>query len=177
MDFTYTHEFDASAEDVAAMLANPDFARERAGASGSTTADALVDADDDGGFSVALRRTVPAASIPQEMRSFVGSELTVTYTEVWEPADGHSRTGTFAVDIAGTPGRAAGSLDLVDRAVDEAPDEASEVSTLSDLTVHGQVTVRVPLVGTLIERAVATAVERGLDAELAAADAWLARRT
>lgn len=163
MDFTHLHDFAAPAHKVAALLANPDFAHARGQGLEGSTADAIVDGDVDDGFSVAIRRTVPASSIPGEFRSFVGSDLDVRYTEVWEAADGDARDGTFAVEIIGSPGHASGKVRM------EAEGDITRFAAV------GTVQVRVPLVGPMIERAVAGAVVKGLAAELTVADEWLAR--
>lgn len=163
MDFTHLHNFSASADTVAALLANPDFANARGQGLEGAQADAIVDGNVAEGFSVSIRRTVPASSIPSEFRAFVGSDLDVRYTEVWEPADGTTRDGTFAVEILGSPGHANGNVRI------EAADDVTRFAAV------GTVEVRVPLVGPMIERAVAGAVVKGLQAELAVADEWLAR--
>lgn len=163
MDFTHLHNFDAPVDTVAALLADPDFATARGQGLDGATADAIVTGTVEEGFSISIRRTVPAASIPAEFRSFVGSELDVRYSEAWEPAAGNIRDGTFAVEILGSPGHANGNLRI------------QAEGDITRFAAVGTVDVRVPLVGPMIERAVAAAVVRGLQAELAVADEWLAR--
>ena len=163
MDFTHLHNFAAPTDAVAALLANSDFAHARGHGVEGATADAIVDGDVDSGFTVSIRRTVPAASIPAEFRSFVGSQLDVRYTEVWEPANGDARDGTFAVEIIGSPGHANGNVRM------------EQQGDITRFAAVGTVEVRVPLVGPMIERALGGAVVKGLKAELAVADEWLAR--
>ena len=162
MKLTQQHYFDASVDAVVAMLADPEFARTRSRASGATDADALVDGTADGAFTVSIRRVVPASTIPHEFRSFVGSHLDVKYTEAWEAPGRAERVGTFAVEIAGAPGHVAGALELK-------PADAG-----TDFFATGTVTAPVPIVGHMVERVVADAVLRAFEAELEAADAWLA---
>lgn len=164
MDFTHLHNFAAPVDAVAALLANPEFANARGRSLDDATADAIVNGTVEEGFSVSIRRTVPASSIPAEFRSFVGSELDVRYTEAWEPAADNLRDGTFAVEILGSPGHANGNLRI------QAEDGMTRFAAV------GTVEVRVPLVGPMIERAVAGAVVKGLKAELAVADEWLAQK-
>ncbi|GIG55370.1 DUF2505 domain-containing protein [Demequina activiva] len=163
MRITHEHVFDAAPDAVCAMLANREFASARGAASGARHPEVDVEGTADEGFTVAIRQGMPASTIPAEFRSFVGSEITVRYTEVWEPPQGEDRHGTFAVEIVGAPGHAAGSLSLV-------PEGAG-----SRFLVDGSVTVKVPLFGAMIEKAVGESVLKGLRAELAAADEWLAR--
>src|SRR5690554_3084539 len=139
MDFTHLHDFAAPADQVAALLADPDFANARGQGLEGATADAIVSGSVDEGFSVSIRRTVPASSIPAEFRSFVGSALDVRYTEVWEAADGNARDGTFAVEILGSPGHASGKVRM------EAEEDVTRFAAV------GTVEVRVPLVGPMIE--------------------------
>lgn len=164
MDISHSHDFHASPDAVSALFAEESFARARSDASGADRADAIVDGTPATGFSVSIRQSMPAASIPAEFRTFVGSALDVRYTEVWDPATADARTGTFAVEIVGTPGHASGALRL---------DPDGDVTRF---TVDGDVSVRVPLVGPMIERAIASAVVKALRDELATADEWLARR-
>ena len=162
MRITHEHTFDATTDAVSAMLADPEFAVERGSAAGTQTPDVDVEGTVADGFTVVIRQAVSADSIPAEFRSFVGSELSIRYTEVWEPAQEEDRHGTFAVEIIGAPGHASGSLELVAE------------GTGARFVVDGSVSVRVPLFGPMIEKAVGNAVLEGLRAELEAAEAWLA---
>jgi len=145
------------------MLVDRDFAHARAAAMGTEGHDVEVDAREDGSHAVSVRANVPASSIPPEARGLVGAGLSITYTEVWEPAAEDERIGTFAVEIAGAPGHVSGAIGLTRKG------EGTDFLSTGDVAAH------VPLVGPMIERAVAGAVERALTAQLAAADAWLAR--
>lgn len=168
MRISYEHHFAAPIDDVVAMLGNEEFANLRARASGAADSDVLVDRMEDGAFTVVIRRTVPANAIPAEFRSLVGSNLSVRYTEVWSAPDFNGdptdREGTFALEIPGTPGHARGAVVL-------RPDGDGTAFGLA-----GEVQAPVPIVGAVIERAVASTIEGALPAELAAADAWLAAR-
>lgn len=167
MRITYEHRFAAPMDRVVAMLSDEDFARERAKAAGAADADVLVDHLEDGAFTVVIRRTVPSSAIPAEFRSLVGGQITVRYTEAWAPAehngDPTDREGTFAVDIPGAPGHARGAVVL----------KPTSYGTAFGLA--GEVQAQVPLVGAVVERAIAGAIEQALPQELAAADAWLAK--
>ncbi|WP_084077150.1 DUF2505 domain-containing protein [Demequina sp. NBRC 110057] len=164
MQITHTHHFDASVEDVMSMLADQEFAHARGATGDAEDGDVSVTGTADGAFSVAIRRTIPSTTIPQEFRSFVGSSLTVKYTEAWQEPAGDHRHATFAVEIMGAPGHASGRLSVT-------PEGDGSV-----FAVDGTVNVKVPLFGAMIAQAVSKAVLRGLEAELAEADAWLAAR-
>ena len=162
MKFTHNHTFAAPLDTVVAMLADPEFAARRARAAGAGEGEAWVDGTADGEFTISIRRVVPATSIPAEFRGFVGKDLHVRYTEVWQAPDREDRVGTFSVDIAGTPGHAAGAVGLTPRG-----DE-------TDFLATGEVKVSIPLFGGMVEKVVVDAVIKGLDQELVSADAWLA---
>lgn len=168
MKINYEHHFDASVDEVVAMLSDEEFVAKRAHASGAAVSDVLVDTDDDGSFTVVIRRTVPADTIPSEFRAFVGSQVHVRYTEVWAAPDDSQenagRAGTFAMDIPGTPGHARGAVVLT-------PADGG-----TTFRIAGQVQASVPLVGQMVERAVASAIQNALPQELAEADNWLASR-
>lgn len=162
MQFTHGHEFAASLDRVVAMFADPEFVAKRSVVPGVEGNESWVDGTPEDGFTVSIRRVVPSETIPSEFRSFVGRELHVRYSEVWEPATAEDMVGTFAVEIVGAPGHAAGALGLT------AHGEQTE------FLATGEVKVAIPLFGGMVERAVADAVIKGLAQELAAADAWLA---
>ena len=145
------------------MLEDEEFARVRAQAMGSAVLDVDVDRRSSGALVVCLKASVPASSIPSEFRSFIGRALAITYTEAWEPLTDVDRVGTFAVDVAGAPGHVAGAIGIT------ADGDGTE------LLATGDVIASVPLVGPMIEKAVGGAVQKALAAEMAAADAWLAR--
>lgn len=168
MRINYEHHFDASIEDVVAMFSNEEFVAQRARASGAAGSDVLVDTEDDGAFTVVIRRTIPADAIPSEFRAFVGSQLHVRYTEVWAAPDtsreDDGREGTFAMEIPGTPGHARGAVVL------------KRTTRGTAFGIAGEVQASVPLVGPMVERAVASAIQTALPQELAEADNWLASR-
>lgn len=163
MDITHLHNFDAPLTVVAALFANEGFAQARAEGTGAVSADPIVAGDLDSGFSVSVRQSVPASSIPAEFRSFIGSDLDVRYTEAWEPQKDEARDGTFAVEILGAPGHAAGKLRI------EADGEITRFAAV------GAVKAGVPLIGAMIEKAVGSAVLKAMQHQLAIADEWLAR--
>ena len=167
MRITYDHHFAAPIDRVVALLSNEEFAKERARAAGAAHADVLIDHFDDGAFTVVIRRSTPADSIPPELRGLVGGQLVARYTEAWAAAehngDPSDREGTFALEIPGTPGHARGAVVL------------KPIGDGTAFGLAGEVQATLPLFGALVERTIAEAIERALPLELATADAWLAR--
>jgi hypothetical protein len=163
VEFTHRHTFAAPLERVVAMFADPEFAARRAQATGTADGEVWVDGSADGEFTISIRRTVPATSIPSEFRGFVGKDLHVRYNEVWQEPAGDDRVGTFAVEIVGAPGHAAGALGLTPQ------------GDSTEFLATGEVKVSIPLFGGMVEKVVVDAVLKGLSEELASADTWLAR--
>ena len=83
MRITYEHRFAAPLDRVVAMMGDEEFSALRARATGAEACDTFVDHLEDGSFTVVMRCTMPANTIPAEFRAFLGSNLTVRYTEVW----------------------------------------------------------------------------------------------
>ncbi|WP_062069708.1 DUF2505 domain-containing protein [Demequina sediminicola] len=161
MKFTHSHRFDADVAAVIAMLADAEFVQRRGRSASSAQGEALLSGTVEDGFAVSVRRAVPSSSIPAEFRGMVGSDVTVRYTEVWLASDDAVRTGTFSVEIVGAPGHAKGTLELT-------PDDEGSV-----LTLDGTVDVKIPLVGSMIEKQLVKAVSSNLEDEFAMADEWL----
>jgi hypothetical protein len=163
MELEAMHTFDAPLTTVVAMYSNEGFAAERGRAAGATECDAMVDIDPSGSFSVAIRRVMPTEGLQPEFRPWIGPSVTVRYTEVWEAPGESQRDGTFAVEIVGAPVRATGTVSL-------APHGNTTIFTL-----QGTVTAKLPFLAQLVTQAAIDAVEKGLDREFAAGDAWLAK--
>lgn len=108
-------------------------------------------------------RTAIEATIdsPPDVRSFVGSTLTLTQETVWgDPAPDGSRDGTVSITVDGTPASATGVVHLA-----RGPEGCT-------LTYDGDLTVRVPLLGPRIEKAAAPAIHEALAAQARAAADW-----
>ncbi|WP_265521785.1 DUF2505 domain-containing protein [Oerskovia flava] len=165
MHLTVEQRFDASPTRVAAMLADTEFVRWRARRSGGPTSvveQVDVTGSPDAGFTVVVRRTLPTDQIPAHVRGFVGSQLEIRQAEAWEAAEGESRVGTVALEIAGAPVRLTGTVVLV----------ADGDGTLQRYT--GEIKASVPLFGAAVEDAAATAIRATLAAEESAGAEWLA---
>lgn len=156
----------ADARTAGTMLADPAYVRAKVLASGAEVLHVDVAPGDDGSFTVTTRRALPTDLIPPNVRAFVGSTLEVRQAEAWEPAaaDG-TRTGTVAVEIAGAPVRLTGTVALT------AADGGAAI------TYDGELKANVPLFGSAVEQAAATAVRGALEAEAGVARAWVAGDT
>lgn len=111
-------------------------------------------------------RTAVEATIdtPSEIRALVGSTLTLVQETVWHEAgtDG-SRDGDVSISVPGAPVSLSATARLV-------PDGAG-----TTITYTGELTVTVPLLGPMVEKAAAPAVLDALNAQERAAQQWLTR--
>ena len=145
MQVAASYKIPASATRVAALLADPQFAEETAG--GAESAQASVRHAPDGGFTLSLRRPVPADDLPASVRVFTGGDLELRQALVWQPAapDG-ARSATMAGEIVGAPVQLEGTVQL------------TPTADGCELSIDGDIFAMVPLVGPTIEQAGATMV-------------------
>jgi hypothetical protein len=101
-----------------------------------------------GGARLVVRRNLPEG-VPGPLQRFLPADGAVVQTDVWGPADGPGRTGTWDVAFAGAPGTLAGATRL---------EPVGEGRTR--WVVEGEVTVRIPLVGGKAEGFLAPLVEK-----------------
>jgi hypothetical protein len=154
----------ATPGDVFAMLTDQAFQDRKLGQTGalSWTVEVRTEA---GGAVLTSTRALPTDQVPDAFRSLIGSQITLSQTETWGPADADgARTGTLVVEVAGAPVRLNATLSL----------SASGSGTVE--LVDGELKARVPLVGGRIERAAEPAVRSAIDAEERIGQAWLAER-
>lgn len=147
--------YDASVEEVAAMIGDTAF-REQVLANlgvlrGSATADGR------GGMRVV--QVMSAKGLPSSARKLVGDEIELVQTEQWD--DG---VGDVHVTIPGRPGDIRGTAILSD----------TGSGTLE--TVDLEVRVSIPLVGGRLEEMVASLVTHALRTEQRTGVTWLADR-
>lgn len=167
MHLRATLHYDADADRVAAMLADPAFVEEKVRSSGALTQHVDVVGDVTRDFTVTTRRSMPTDGIPPQFRGFVGSTLEIRHAEAWEapsPDDAPGeRRGTIAVEIVGAPVRYTGRLHL------------APVENGTDVVVDGELKSTIALFASAVEQAAAGAVRAAIEAEQEAGRAWLAR--
>lgn len=156
MHLTSRQDFPAPPARVYAMLTDEAFLRHAAVEMGSPDARVAASAS----------RTAVEATIesPPEVRAFVGATLAILLEVAWGDAepDG-SRSGTFSMTVPGTPVTVAGTTRL------------EPTASGSVLAYDGELTVKVPLIGSRIEREAAPAIHEALDAQARVGRAWLTR--
>jgi len=146
--------YDATTEQVAAMLDDPGFREEVLERQKVLRGSVSIDGD-----HVTVEQVRSADDIPSFAQKFVGDEILIVQTEDW--------TSPTAADvrltIPGKPGEAVGTLGLV---------ESGGTTTES---VDLDLTVKIPLVGGKIEQLIAGIFSAALDVEQKVGREWLAR--
>jgi hypothetical protein len=148
-----THEvrYDASVDDVHAMLTDPAFREMAAAAQGATTADVTVE---DG--SVRIDMVSPNTDIPAFARKVVGASVHAIQTEEWD-----DRAADFAITTPMMPASIHGRRELV----------ADGDGCLD--TFEGEAKVRIPVIGGKLEKLFADKLTTGWDAEHGVGISWL----
>lgn len=100
-----------------------------------------------GGVRLVHSRRLPEG-VPSFLRRFVPADGRVTQTDVWEPARGGVRHGTWEVALPGSPGEVRGTT------------RVEPVGSGSRWVVEGTVAIGVPLIGGRAERFLAPLVEK-----------------
>ncbi len=82
MKFRHEIRYDASADDVFAMLADPDFRRASCAAMGVLSCDVRVEPAG-AGMTVVIDQVQPTAGVPSFARTFAGDTTRAVQTEEW----------------------------------------------------------------------------------------------
>ena len=159
MRFEYSLRYDASPDDVFAMLGEATFREQVCEAQHATECTATVDGVD-GTMSVAVDQRRPSEGIPSFAKKFVGDSIHILQREEWSSPT----QAALDVTIPGKPGHMKGTITL-------RPDGDGTVESVS-----GEIKVSIPLVGSKIEVLIGELFEHALAAEQRIGTGWLARR-
>jgi hypothetical protein len=146
--------YDASVEEVRAMLNDPAFREEVLEALHVIRGSAEVE-----GSTITIEQVWTSDSLPSFARKFVGDEIVIVQQENWG-----SDRADITVTIPGKPG------DMSGTAVLEGTSAGTTVEKV-DMTIK----VGIPLVGGKIEKLIAEMLADALDKEHRTGVAWLAR--
>lgn len=159
MRFEHTMRYDASPEEVFAMLGEEAF-RERVCQAQHVTECTVTAGGGGGTMSVVVDQKRPSKGIPSFAQKFVGDSIHIRQAEEWSsPTDAR-----LELTVPGKPARLSGTITL-------RPDGGGTVETVS-----GDLKVSIPLVGGKIEVLVAELFEHALQSEERIGKAWLADR-
>lgn len=140
--------FNANANDVAALYANPDYGRTRGTAVGAPDATVTVKGTPAEGFTVNTTMAAPTEKIPEKYRRFVPSGVSVTETQTWAQQDLTHYTGTITMTVSGMPVNLDGTFTLV------------EVADGCRMDIDGTLKVAIPFVGSQIEKSAEPYISR-----------------
>lgn len=140
---------------AAAMYADPAYTEIRRSTLGANRAESSLEGDPSGAFTVRTELAMPTDRVPDIVRPFVGSSVTIHEDQSWSApeADG-SRRGTMTLDVAGTPAGLTAALRLV---------PAGEAACTVE--IEGDLVAKVPLLGPRLEKAAVPYVSTVLRAE------------
>jgi hypothetical protein len=156
MKFSHQLSYDASPEDVYAMLQEPKFRERVCAAMRSVNYDVSIESHSEG-MSVTVDQTQPAKGIPSFAKKFVGDEIRIIQAESWDDPSG----ATLELEIPGKPGHFKGDISLV-------ADGGGAVETVS-----GEIRVGLPMIGAKLEGLVANLLKDALDTEQRVGQRWL----
>jgi Protein of unknown function (DUF2505) len=160
MRFEQELRYDASPEEVFAMLGEATFRERVCEAQHVSEATATVDGAD-GTMTVHVDQKRPSDGIPSFAKKFVGDQIHIVQHEEWESPT----AARLDVSIPGKPGHLKGTITL-------RPDGDGTVETVS-----GDLKVQIPVVGGKIEKLISDLLGEALRAEERVGKAWLAERT
>ena len=148
MKFTHDMTYDASPDQVRAMLEDPGFREQVCKAMKSVRHDVSIDTDGDR-MTVKVDQTQPAKGIPSFAKRFVGDQIQIVQHESWS---GPTAAG-LELEIPGKPGHMKGSIALT-----------GDGSSTTE-TVAGEIKVSIPMVGGKLESLIGDLLRSALRTE------------
>jgi uncharacterized protein YndB with AHSA1/START domain len=150
--------YDASPDEVYAMVCDPAFREEVCAAMHVVHHDISVEPTGAEGVRVRIDMAQSTQGLPAFARKVVGEETRVVQTETWESPT----AADLEVTIPGKPGHIRGRITL----------RAEGRGTVESF--DGEATIRVPLVGGRLEGLIETLFTAGMDTEQEVGERWLA---
>ena len=157
MKFTHELTYDATPDQVFAMLADPAFRAKVCDAQGVVSHEIELTPQGEG-FLLVNDQVQDTAGLPAIAKKITGETTRAVVTETWTSATG----GTVEVTAPGKPTKATGTVRL----------EARGATTAE--VVELEVKVKVPVVGGKLEALMADNIKQGLEDEQTVGTAWLA---
>lgn len=156
-----------SARAAAEMYADPEYTEIRRRTLGAAQAESTLEGDPAGSFTVRTELSMPTDRVPDMVRPFVGSSVTIREEQSWSaPEQDGSRRGTMHLDVVGTPAGLTATLRLT-----------PTVESTSTVEIDGDLVAKVPLLGPRLEKAAIPYVSTVLRAEERSASTYLESTT
>jgi len=156
MKFRHELRYDATPDQVFAMLADPAFRQAACEAQDVISADVQLERDGDG-FSLVIDMLQKTDDLPGFARTFAGDSTQAIQRETWAGPGG----GDLRIEAPGKPTSMSGTIRLE-------PDGAGTTEV-----VELEIKVKVPLIGGKLEKLMAQKVTAGMEAEHQAGTAYL----
>lgn len=156
MRFSHELSYDASPEEVYAMLADPEF-RERVSLAREVVSFDVTLTPTGSGFTLVNDQIQPTAGLPAFAKKFAGETTKAIQREEWK---NHS-SGTLTIETPGKPTSMNGTITL----------SGSGGGTVE--RVELEIKAKVPLIGGKLESLMAEQVREGMDVEHQVGQAWL----
>lgn len=155
MNLTRELSYDASVDEVRAMLREPAYWDKVAAATGARSSTTTVDGD-----TVTTDELQEVAGVPSFAKKIVGDSTQAVKTMAWN-GDSAPYRAAFSVDTPGKPTSITGTVSL------------AAAGGGTTMTYALEVKASVPLVGGKLEKLVAELTDAGFDKEFAVGQAWL----
>lgn len=162
MEFTGTHRFESSLDEVAAAFLDPDAQVARYGVAGASDVETLRLEVGHTALDLKTVRTVQG-EVPKLAQRIIQATNTVTTTERWEYVD-DVLTGSSLIEASSVPGTATTEATIV-----PAGEHACTYTIV--LTLH----LKVPLIGERFVKLLRPQVMEIVDAEFEAWDTWFTK--
>jgi uncharacterized protein YndB with AHSA1/START domain len=157
MEFRTELSYDASPDEVYAMLSDPAFREQVAQAQEVVSVDVRLTPSDEG-FSLVNDQMQNTKDLPAIAKKIAGDTTQAVITEEWSSTSG----GSISITAPGKPTKAEGTITL----------KAAGTGTTE--LVELDVKVKVPLIGGKLEQLMADNIDSGFDVEHQVGQAWLA---
>ena len=158
--FTRTYTYDASVDQVWAMITNQEYWDAKYSALGATAVQWRTFEASDDAFTYSSVRNIPA-DLPSVAKKIVGDTNTATTTERWTKT-GNSASATIEIQIKNVPGATTGTMSIT-----SSGDGAS-------WSFDFDTKVSIPMVGGKLESIMTDQTGDQLDQEKTFNDQWLA---
>lgn len=156
MKFHHELEYDASPEDVYAMLSEPTFREKVVEAQRGRDYTVTIEAGD-GAMTVVVDQNRPANDLPGFARKIIGDTINIVQSETWSD---HT-ISVLDVAIPGKPCRLQGTITIQG-------DDSGSVQV-----IDGDLKVSVPLLSGKLEALICNLLSKALDAEQSLGRTWL----
>jgi hypothetical protein len=164
VDINADMHYSARPERVMTVLSDPAFQEEKCRQTGALSQSVSVTTPGDRIVIDTIRR-LPADSLPDFARSFLGGKLEVHEVQDWGPAAGDgSRDASLRVEIVNTPMKLNGTMEM-------RPDGDGSTS----VTIRSQLKANIPLIGGKAEQAAAGPIRAAITKEEQLGGEWLTR--